>query len=217
MKTYIKAVLFDNDGVITDSMSDLYLSWKYVYKKLFGVNITRSQYFLLEGKNSVEIATIFAKQFGLGEVDNQMIIHQKDAYNYSHFTFRLFPRVIPTVKKIRKQGLKTALVTGGSLSRISKVTPKAVMDLFDAVVSAESVVHGKPSPDPYLKALELLNITNKEAVVVENATLGIASAKAAGLYCIVLPTSLPCAKLKGADVCIHDIAEVPSLLTRLEL
>jgi beta-phosphoglucomutase len=211
MKTSIKAVLFDYDGVIADSMEDMYLSWKRVLHT-HGGNLTRNQFYPLEGKRTQEIAKDLCKRFGIPDDKYQTIVKEKDAYYANHFSFRLFPHVVSVIKKIKKQGFKTAIVTGGSLPRIQAVTPKAVMDLFDVVVTCETITRGKPYPDPYLKALELLHLTSVEAVVVENAVLGIASAKAAGLYCIALSTSVPCSELKDADMCVDGITQVPALL-----
>ena len=61
------------------------------------------------------------------------------------------------------------------------------------------VQNGKPHPQPYLMALSQLNLRASDALVIENAPFGIASAKAAGLKCVALETSLPKSYLKQAD------------------
>jgi beta-phosphoglucomutase len=68
------------------------------------------------------------------------------------------------------------------------------------VVTGNDVAHGKPDPEPYRLALNKLEITPGDAVVIENAPLGIESAKAAGIRCIAVATSLPESYLKKADV-----------------
>ena len=72
------------------------------------------------------------------------------------------------------------------------------------------VQNGKPHPEPYLKALTKLNVSPKEAVVFENAPFGIRSAKAAGLFCIALETSLPASYLKGADAIFSSFKAIES-------
>jgi beta-phosphoglucomutase len=211
----IRAVLFDYDGVIADSMSDNYFAWKHAFRA-HGIPVSRDQFYRYEGLSPLGIALNMCKLLGIPSDKYKEIYREKDEYYKTHHTFRLYPHAVSTVKKIRKQGLHTALVSGGMLPRILAATPKAVMDLFDVVVTSDSIARTKPYPDPYLKALEMLHIANTEAVVVENAPLGITAAKAAGLYCIALSTTVDCTKLADADVCVDDMAKVPALLTKLE-
>jgi beta-phosphoglucomutase-like phosphatase (HAD superfamily) len=63
----------------------------------------------------------------------------------------------------------------------------------------DEVRHGKPHPEPYLRALKKMRIGSEDAIVIENAPFGIRSAKKAGLACIALETSLCRAYLKSAD------------------
>jgi beta-phosphoglucomutase-like phosphatase (HAD superfamily) len=70
------------------------------------------------------------------------------------------------------------------------------------------VVHGKPNPEPYQTALDQLGLNKQDAFVVENAPLGIRSAKAAGLRCIALETSLAREYLKDADYVFSSFSEL---------
>ena len=80
-----------------------------------------------------------------------------------------------------------------------RILPKEIYDLFTVVVTGNDVINGKPSPEPYLLALEKLALEPADAIVVENAPFGIASAKAADLRCLALATSLPPKYLHQAD------------------
>jgi beta-phosphoglucomutase len=72
------------------------------------------------------------------------------------------------------------------------------------------VQNGKPHPEPYLKAMAKLNVKAQEALVFENAPFGIRSAKAAGLSCIALATSLPASYLTGADAIFPSFKAIES-------
>ena len=114
------------------------------------------------------------------------------------------------IKKFHAQGFKLALVTGTSRHEAQKLLPKDLWDCFDVTVCGCDVQNGKPHPEPYLKALAKLNVKPKDAVVFENAPFGIRSAKAAGLYCLALETSLPASYLKGADAVFSSFKEIES-------
>ena len=77
-------------------------------------------------------------------------------------------------------------------------------------VCGSDVQNGKPHPEPYLKAMAKLKVSPKEAVVFENAPFGIRSAKAAGLFCLALETSLPSSYLTGADAIFPSFKAIES-------
>jgi beta-phosphoglucomutase len=79
---------------------------------------------------------------------------------------------------------------------------------FQVIVSGDGVQRGKPFPDPYLAAAQALQIPIGECVVVENAPVGIISAKAAGAYCVAIASTLPQEKLRGADEVIGSFSEL---------
>lgn len=84
---------------------------------------------------------------------------------------------------------------------------------FDLVVSCDDVQRTKPDPEPYLRALALTGRCADECVAIEDSERGLASAKAAGLECWVIPTELSRDGDFGtADRVLHDIGQVPGLL-----
>ena len=95
-------------------------------------------------------------------------------------------------------------MTGSHISTVRECLSAPVRDAFKVIVSADDVVKGKPSPEPYLAALEKLRAAPDRALVVENAPMGIASASAAGIYCIAIETTLPQEYLKGADMIVRN-------------
>jgi len=83
--------------------------------------------------------------------------------------------------------------------------------LFKVVITCNDVEHGKPDPEPYLKALDLLQVSPQESLVIENAPLGIQSAKSAGIQVCALATSLPKEELTTADYLCRNHTELFAL------
>ncbi len=208
---HVRAVLFDYDGVIVDSMEDNFHAWERAFAD-YHVAIARKSFFPLEGMSPFGITSALGQQYHVPKRHYKTISTAKDAYYYKYHVFRLFPNVTETLETLKRWGIRIGLVTGGIQERLLKATPEAVLALFDVIVTSEMVTNTKPDPEPYAKALELLFIPPTEALVVENAVLGVMSAQTAGIYCLAVPTTSPCSKL-DADYCMKSISEIPALIT----
>jgi len=79
---------------------------------------------------------------------------------------------------------------------------------FDVVLTSEDVPRGKPHPDPYLEAARRLGVRPEECLVVENAPMGIRAAKAAGMRCLAVLSTLGPEDLDGADYFVDRIADI---------
>jgi beta-phosphoglucomutase len=111
----------------------------------------------------------------------------------------------------------TAIVSGAALAEIRPVARAAGLDsVFAAIVSADEVTRGKPHPESYLRALELLGVPAGEAVAFEDTESGIASATGAGMRCIAVRGTLDPARLGKADELVEaiDVDVVRRLLER---
>ena len=99
-----------------------------------------------------------------------------------------------------------AIVSGAFRAEIEPVVAAAgIAGELTAVVAADDVEHGKPHPEPYLKALAQLGVGADEAVALEDTEAGIASAKAAGLHCLAVRGTLPDERLAAADGLVDRI------------
>ncbi len=202
---YIRAVVFDMDGVITDTMTYHMRAWKAIFAR-HGVQVSKYNIYKREGQkgiNSVEeIFNEHGKSFDLAE--GKRILLEKE---------ELFKRIVKKkfiagsrafLKMLKRRGFKLALVTGTARHEVHKILPEEIFNLFDAVVCGCDVRNGKPHPEPYLTSLKKLGLKAHEALVVENAPFGVESAKAAGLKCLAIETSLPKKYLKKADHVFHS-------------
>lgn len=207
----VKAVIFDMDGVITNTMPDHYRAWRMIFKEA-GLAVTRQEIYRREGQPGLDTILEIARERG-------MRIRRKDARRILRRKEKLFSRIvrrrfIPGARRflltLKREGFALALVTGTSRDEAERILPAKLRNLFSAVVTGDEVKHGKPHPEPYLQALKRLRIGPRDAVVIENAPYGILSAKRAGLLCLALETSLPGQALKAADFVFSSFRELIS-------
>ena len=209
-----KAIIFDMDGVITDTMPYHFKAWQEAFLKA-GIKADCCDIYLREGQKGKDtVREIFEEK--RGEKPSLKLVEQILEYKESLFKKRAKPKLIKDMVKfisfLNKKNFRLALVTGTSRREVKKVLPNSLFRKFEVIVTSDEVRRGKPNPQPYKKAVKLLGIKPKEAVVIENAPFGIKSAKKAGLACIALATSLPKQHLKEADVVLSSASKLKSLL-----
>lgn len=193
-----KAVLFDFDGVLARTMEDTFKAWKAVLAG-YGVEIQPEDYYPLEGLKVHEVPARLFGRYGREVPDSSEVVRRKEAYYLKNHRFELYPGVLELVNELRAGGIRTAVVTAALSDRLRGSCPADFLGRFDAVATGEQMTEGKPSPAPYLYAAAKLNVKPKDCIVVENAPLGIESAKRAGSYCIALSTTLDRRYLGAAD------------------
>jgi len=205
----IKAILFDMDGVIVDSLHYHYLAWDKMFRE-HGGRVEEHTVLLHEGRNSREILPILMEETKVQIPESQWdeFIERKREYYRSIVELKYFPNVFETIQELKSRGLKTALVTASARKNMEKAIPEDKRQLFDVILTAENFRKAKPNPDPYLEAQKRLGVSVNECVVVENAPLGIESAKNAGMICIAVETTLGREYLTQADFIINSIEEL---------
>jgi beta-phosphoglucomutase len=212
----IKAVLFDLDGVIVDSLHFHYLAWNYMLGKIGG-KISPEDVFLTEGMNSFQILPHLLAKYNLElPVDRHAhFIEEKRAYYRQTAALTYYPNAFETVAEIKKRGLATALVTACARKNLEKSVDTEKQKLFDFTISGDDVPRSKPFPDPYLIAQKTLGVKVEHCLVVENAPLGIESAKAAGMMCVAVESTLGREYLTEADFIINEIQELTNFFPLL--
>lgn len=210
----LKAVILDMDGVIIDGMPYHLRAWQEAFKSV-GIDVTDTDIYLREGMDQLETVAQIARDRGvvLSPEEMERVMDLKNHVLNAIFKLRFIPGSTELLSRFRGLGLRLALVTGTRGDVVEKIlsAEHAIKDVFDVVITAETVRHKKPHPEPYLKAVELLGVEKGRCLVVENSPAGIASAKGAGLRCIALTTSLPEDYLREADYIFHSLREVAEL------
>jgi beta-phosphoglucomutase len=210
-----EAVLFDMDGVLSDTMPRHFDAWRQVFQAV-GIELNRTEVYLREG----EAGTVSARDFLLaagrpaGEEEVRRIVAEKEKLFKRKAEVRLFPGAEELIAELSRRELPLALVTGTSQREVERVLPPDMLGRFASVVTGDMVRQGKPHPEPYLAALDELGAEPSATVVVENAPYGIRSAKSAGAYVVAVETSLPASYLAGADLVLGSLDGVRRLLLR---
>lgn len=207
-----KAVMFDMDGVIYNSMPNHASSWHKAMKSV-GIDMPPEDAYKYEGMRGVEtIQLLFRQQKGKELTDQQAAEYYKlksDAFNSCPPAAKM-EGIEDLMKKIKRSGLKIIVVTGSAqhtlLDKLEQELPGLVHK--DLIVSALDVTHGKPAPEPYLKGLAKAGVQPWEAIVVENAPLGVRAGVAAKVFTVATNTGpLPDSSLlqEGADLIFSSI------------
>jgi len=205
----IKAILFDLDGVIVDSLHYHYLAWDQMFKGIGG-SVTEESILLTEGMNSFEILPLLLKQFNasLPVEQHDKFIEDKRSLFREIAKLTYYPNAFETIEELRRRGYTTALVTACARKNMEKSVDKEHQKLFDFIISGDDVKRAKPSPEPYLTAQRTLGLDVSECVVIENAPLGVESAHNAGMICVAVESTLGREYLQKADFIINEIQEL---------
>jgi HAD superfamily hydrolase (TIGR01509 family) len=211
-----KAVLFDMDGVLYDSMPNHAIAC-HESMKMFGINMTASDAYLTEGARGIDtIRHMVEKQQGriISEIEAQKMYDEKSRVFHSMNEAPLMPGIKDLMTQITECGIDIGVVTGSGQRPLIKRLLHDFSDFLDEnhITTAYDVSKGKPAPDPYLKGLsKFCGLNPWEAVVIENAPLGVEAGVAAKIFTIAVNTGpLPdaCLKEKGADLLFSSITDL---------
>jgi beta-phosphoglucomutase len=207
-------VLFDFDGVVLDSMKQHVTAWQYAFRKE-GLNLPDLEIYLLEGRGVEALVNDICEKHKISKDIIPRIMEEKIKYYDQHLTINFFDGFFDLLEFLKSKNLKMAIVTGGSRDRILSFADQYLNGYFSGMVCAEDVVNTKPFPEPYIKGLEMLKLKPKQCIVIENAPLGIQSAKAAGIKTIAIETTLPKTYLHEADIIVQSFPEVQSAICEM--
>lgn len=204
-----KMFFFDLDGVITNTMPFHFEAWKIILKNE-GLEISDYDVYSREGQKGVDsVQEIFA---GYGRTVSReealRILAEKEILFKKIVNVQFIPGALDFLRFLSDSGYPLALVTGTARHELDQYVPIDVLKHFQVIVTGTDVQNGKPHPEPYQTALTRMNAVPEHTVVIENAPLGIASAKAAGICCLALETSLPRRYLHQADRVFSSIEEL---------
>ena len=191
-KHFIKAVCFDMDGVLYDSMPMHASSWAKTSDQ-FGLGMTEEDVYLHEGRTGFSTIDIFTRK-QWGRPTNQEEVDR--IYAVKCQLFNALPEAKPMagalslLRQVQRDGFQIVLVTGSAQYSLLERLNRDFPGIFhaDLMVTGSDVTYGKPNPEPYLMALQKACVKPEEALVVENAPLGVRSAVDAGIYTIACNT-----------------------------
>lgn len=220
--TGFRAVLFDMDGILYDSMPRHARAWMKMCADV-GLEATEEEFFASEGRTGADTIRILAARNGWPEpADDEIkrLYGLKSKYFAEGDEAPVMDGAQLAVSTVLELGGRPVLVTGSGqgslLGRLDTDYPGAFP--HERRVTAYDVTHGKPHPEPFLKGAAKGGVDICNAIGVDNAPLGVQSASAAGVFTIGVRTG-PLAEgtlmAAGADIEVSSMTECAFLLARL--
>ena len=210
-----KAVLFDMDGVLYNSMPHHAIAWQRSMET-FGIHMTEADAYATEGARGIDtIRQMVLQQKGedITLERAQEMYDEKTRQFHAMGEAPLMPGIIGLLEQIKRQGLCIGVVTGSGQRPLINRLVKDFGDFLDEqhIVTAYDVKRGKPHPDPYLMGMEKAGTQPWQTVVVENAPLGVKAGTASRAFTIAVNTGpLPDAVLTdaGADLLFAKMTDL---------
>lgn len=190
----LKAVFFDMDGVLYDSMPAHARSWQQTFEEFGFESTTADEFYLHEGRiGASTIALIVERELNRKPTaqEIQEMYTRKTNLFYRYNSGNVIRDAKEVMETVKSEGYLPVLVTGSGqpslLERLETKFPNTFTP--QTMVTGHDVQHGKPHPEPYLMALEKAgNLKPNQAIVIENAPLGIEAATQAGIFTIAVNT-----------------------------
>lgn len=182
-----KAIIFDLDGVLTDTSEYHYQAWKHLADDE-GIPFTREENDAhLRGVGRRDSLMYLLKGRKVSEQQIQEMMDRKNRY-YNELIETMTPKeVVPggvqLLKEIRQAGIKTAIASA-SKNCMTVLERLELVSYFDGIADGSSVVNGKPAPDIFVFAAGLVHTPTPDCLGVEDADAGIEAIKAAGMQAL---------------------------------
>ena len=201
-------IIWDMDGVITDSADAHYYAWKKVLTDLH-IDFSRKEFSDTFGINNYNLITRFIHptppDSKIHEISLQKEIIYRDRIKND---LRIYPGAREILQTCQAFGFKQALDSSAPIENIDVVLDFGnLRSFFDQIVSTDHLP-AKNFPDAYLAASSALDLSPEKCLVVEDSLLGIKGVKKAGMKCIAIASTHPRERLQGADLIVPAIDQL---------
>ena len=200
----VDAFLFDLDGVLLDSEGGYQLFWEKIAVE-YGLD-PKTFPFEIKGQNIYDTAEIYFPQ-----TDKELVVKRFMDYQLN-MTYIAYEGLWDMLKAVKEKGIKTAIVTSSNKEKMAVVYAQhpSFGEYVDAVITAEDTEQGKPAPDCWVRAAELLGVKIKQCIVFEDSVLGLKSGMASGAYVVGLTTTHDAATIR--PLCHSMINQISDLI-----
>jgi HAD superfamily hydrolase (TIGR01509 family) len=209
--TKIKAVLFDQDGVILDSEDMHYKAERTVFERN-GIIFPEEEHKKFQGRNIRDIINVAIKGQNVKKTPEELVKEKRVLWQeVARQELNVFPGFYELIALLKTR-YKVALTTSaGRITRnfVESIIPEQ-KGIFDVEVTGDEVKNTKPDPEPYLLTASRLKLKPEECLVIEDAPNGIISAKKAGMKVIAITNSLERERLEKEhpDLIIDALKEI---------
>lgn len=182
MLTNIKAVIFDLDGTLVDSLG-IWGEIDIEYLGAYGLKVPGDLQHEIEGMSFTETAVYFKEKFRIKESVEKIkeIWKQMAMDKYCH-SVKLKPGVLEFLPYLKEKGIHMAVASSNDRTLIeAALVNHGIREYFQCIITSCEVNKGKPAPDVYLKAAEKLGVMPRECLVFEDIVAGIMAGKNAGM------------------------------------
>jgi HAD superfamily hydrolase (TIGR01509 family) len=206
----LRALLFDFDGLILDTETPSFGSWRELYRE-HGQELTLERWSAAVGTIGGFDPVAHLEELA-GPIDRETALPRRQARDLELCDVEeLRPGVLDYLEEARRRGLATSIVSSSSRPWVDRHLARLERtEHFDDIVTADGdLARAKPLPVLYLEALERLGVGASEAVAFEDSPNGVRAAKAAGLFCVAVPNSVTASLgLDQADLVVASLAEL---------
>ena len=206
----IRAVIFDMDGVLTDSEPLINAAAVAMFKEK-GLVVQPEDFLPFVGTGEERYVAGVAEKYDFPLDAPAAKRRTYEIYfNLVPSQLQACPGVLELVDACRKAGLLVAVASSADEIKVRANLEKIrlPMKFWDAVITGEAVMNKKPAPDIFLTAAKKLGVHPPECAVVEDAVNGVQAAKAAGMWCVAVAQTFPPDRLGEADVVRNRIEDV---------
>lgn len=209
-----RLVIFDHDGLMVNTEDVVYTA----YSRIFGArNIAFSwDYYVTSlGMPVADSLAMYLRDLGDPmTMDELAEARAEQMRSLIETDLRPMPGLTPLLDALQARGDLLAVATSGTRSHIDRSLARfGLASYFDAVVCINDVARGKPHPDLILEALRRTNVAASDAIMLEDAPLGVEAAHRAGVFCIAVPThGVPLAAFTLAPAIARDLPAVQRML-----
>ena len=188
-------------------MEDNFEAWRSALRE-YGIALQPEDYYPLEGLSVYELPERLFGKYHKKPPAPKTVADKKEAYYLKNHHFSFYPGAETLIDLLCSHKVPLAIVTTALRTRLDHSVPRGFLTQFQGIVTGEDTKEGKPSPAPYLKGAEKLGFPPQDCLVVENAPLGIESAKRAGAYCIAVCNTLSREYLGQADEVVESLEDL---------
>jgi HAD superfamily hydrolase (TIGR01509 family) len=210
-----KTILWDMDGVISDSYSFHFNAWLETFAKR-GIEFTKEDFTRLFGtRNDFIVRTIMGRK--LPQRDVKIVVQEKEETFRRKATGHIKPffGAVRLINALKKGNFRLGLVSSAPRENIDLVLSELdLVGIFNCIVFGQEVPESKPSPEIYLLAAKRLQVTPNDCVVIEDSPLGVRAAKTAGMKCLAVTNTHGRGDLEEADIVVDSLENV-DLITLL--
>ena len=194
-------VIFDMDGVLCDSAQAHFESWGVVTER-WGARMTPETFARTFGQTSAQIIPQILGRMPTPEEIEHISEAKEESYRrIIAGSLEPLPGVVALIDDLARNGFSLAIGSSGPRENIDLVLATlGVADRFSHVVSGADVTVGKPAPEVFLWAAEGIGVPPGRCLVIEDASVGIEAAHAAGMKCLAVATTHDASLLTAADV-----------------